>query len=330
MNKNFIRHCPKCNKELKYAKLGQLNVASKNNSMCRDCSNKNRIKKPKNHPEFVIKNCIYCLKDFKVSWKNRKHKLCNNTCSGQYRGILFRIKYPREELTCHKCNKKFEIVRKENVRVQKYCSLECWQKSQEKHDMLSFYATGERNNFTKHEVRVKIKKTKLARYGDENYNNMEKTARTCLERYGVHSSWCMPSSNGKRISSIQRKVYEYIKTIYSDAELEKYLVEERKSVDIFIPSLNTIIEVFGDFWHMNPIKYKENDYNGFVCKIAKEIWQNDKKRIDNFLKNDKNVIILWEREIRNDTFVDYLNSSLESISKKSENISMQILSKNLR
>ena len=34
----------------------------------------------------------------------------------------------------------------------------------------------------------KIKKTKLEKYGDENWNNQEKNKQTCLNKYGTEYS----------------------------------------------------------------------------------------------------------------------------------------------
>jgi len=68
--------------------------------------------------------------------------------------------------------------------------------------------------------------------------------------------------------------------------------------DMYIKDINLCIEIFGNFWHMNPLKYSENDINPVIGKTAKEIWQNDSERIK-LLKNyyNKNVIIIWENEI---------------------------------
>lgn len=53
------------------------------------------------------------------------------------------------------------------------------------------------------EVKNKIKKTKLERYGDENYNNPEKVKQTSLERYGVdHYN---KSEKARKTSSIKQK-----------------------------------------------------------------------------------------------------------------------------
>jgi len=69
--------------------------------------------------------------------------------------------------------------------------------------------------------------------------------------------------------------------------------------DLYIKDLNLIVEIFGDFWHMNPLFYNEKSYNRVLKKTAKEIWDEDNKRIS-YLKNKYNVdtIVIWEEDIR--------------------------------
>lgn len=117
-----------------------------------------------------------------------------------------------------------------------------------------------------------IAKTKLKKYGNKNYNNMEKNVKTCMMKYGIPYSIGLVSSNGKRISNMQRNVYGFIKTKYDAAKLEVYLKDVNISVDIYIPDKKIVVETDGDCWHMNPNKYKKDDYNKSVHKTSKEIW----------------------------------------------------------
>ena len=55
---------------------------------------------------------------------------------------------------------------------------------------------------------------------------------------------------------------------------------ETKIYDIFIPSLNLVIEYNGDYWHCNPKKYKPDYFNQKKQKTAKELWEYDKNKID--------------------------------------------------
>mgnify|MGYP003704753409 CR=1 FL=1 len=86
----------------------------------------------------------------------------------------------------------------------------------------------------------------------------------------------------------------HIKKEHPDAILEHYLKDVKKSVDIYIPSLKKIVECFGDYWHCNPKKYNESYYHKGVHKTAKEIWENDAKRLQYLKNNGYFIEVIWE------------------------------------
>lgn len=62
-----------------------------------------------------------------------------------------------------------------------------------------------------------------------------------------------------------------------------------------------IIEVNGDFWHMNPIKFNECDVNPyFKDKTAGDIWKADDAKIQLAEQNDFDVLVIWEHDIKTD------------------------------
>ncbi len=71
-----------------------------------------------------------------------------------------------EEIVCLNCNNKFFALK---FRKQIYCSNQC-------------SAVGKGSDSNRLE---KIRNTKLERYGDEKYINIDKAKQTCLEKYGV-------------------------------------------------------------------------------------------------------------------------------------------------
>ena len=70
-------------------------------------------------------------------------------------------------------------------------------------------------------------------------------------------------------------------------------------VDIFIPTKNIVIEVYGDKWHANPKTYKSNDevYKWGGLKKASDIWLFDDIRKRHIEKSGTKVIIYWCSEI---------------------------------
>lgn len=73
--------------------------------------------------------------------------------------------------------------------------------------------------------------------------------------------------------------------------------------DIVIKELNTVIEVYGDFWHANPKKYTADQYihSGL---LAKEIWEKDKVRLERLKKSYDSIIVLWENDIKKNGIVN--------------------------
>ena len=76
---------------------------------------------------------------------------------------------------------------------------------------------------------------------------------------------------------------------------------ETKICDVFIPSLNLIIEYNGDYWHCNPKKYNHDYFNQKKQKTAKELWEYDKHKIDLIKKKGYNLEVIWESDLKSDT-----------------------------
>jgi len=72
---------------------------------------------------------------------------------------------------------------------------------------------------------------------------------------------------------------------------------------------NIIIEFHGDYWHMNPNIYSENDIHNVTKKVAKDVWDHDKHK--KIIAENRGYIVLtvWES--------DWLRDS-ESVIKKLE------------
>jgi G:T-mismatch repair DNA endonuclease (very short patch repair protein) len=75
---------------------------------------------------------------------------------------------------------------------------------------------------------------------------------------------------------------------------------ETKICDIFIPSLNLVIEYNGDYWHCNPKKYGPDYFNQKKQKTAKELWEYDKNKIDLIREKGYNLEIVWESDLKED------------------------------
>lgn len=113
-------------------------------------------------------------------------------------------------------------------------------------------------------------------------------------------------------SIFQKEIEDYVKSfnfkkLYNHENPYCFLLDELNMVnlnqsvvlpDILIKDNKLIIECFGDYWHCSE-KYNENFFHEVIKKSAKEIREQDNKRIEFFKSKGFNVLIIWENEWKN-------------------------------
>ena len=166
------------------------------------------------------------------------------------------------------------------------------------------------------------------RYGVDNVSKLlkikNKKKKTFLKNYGVDNIFKDGEFIDKMKSRINnmddtdlRKHLVGILTISSKPELVvkeildrnsiEYIQQKfinRRSYDFQIKDTKILIEVHGDYWHANPIKYKKNDlinYPNNKKLIAEDVWKVDEIKKNNANKYGYVVIYVWESDIINAT-----------------------------
>jgi hypothetical protein len=109
-------------------------------------------------------------------------------------------------------------------------------------------------------------------------------------------------------SKKEKEIIQFLKE-HNIPSTQSYRVDT-KICDIYIPSLNLIIEYFGDYWHCNPNKYNEDYFNQKKNMSAKEIWNYDKMKIDLIINYGYNLEVIWETELKSN------NNKIITILKK--------------
>lgn len=241
--------------------------------------------------------CVWCDEKFKFNTNQKNQIYCSRSCMYEWRkSTNWKTKI------CLNCKKEFSCRTKEKSNrtgiPRQYCSVDCSINSIEAKNRLRKAVEDHGNPFNNPKIQVKARQSKLDKYGKSTFGNPEKGRNTCLERYGVSTGLLVgPKSNGKRISNVQRMLYEQILKEYPDALLEKYLLDVDKSVDIYIPSIKKIVEMNGTYWHCDPRKYAADFYNTTIHMTAQEVWDKDTKRKKLFESFGYIVEVVWENDI---------------------------------
>ena len=159
----------------------------------------------------------------------------------------------------------------------------------------------------------KMSKSKTGQYtGDQNHMKQEKYRQ--MSRNIMRSNWDNGILDRKVISEQMKQTQRSgkIKSVIT-SKREKEIVKEIKQLgynpihsyrvdskicDVYIPSLNLIIEYFGDYWHCNPKKYESDFFNKKKGKFAWELWDYDKKKIDLIKSYGYNLEVVWEGDLK--------------------------------
>lgn len=102
------------------------------------------------------------------------------------------------------------------------------------------------------------------------------------------------------ISSFEKIITEYLNLPRENTQL--VLIDKENNNKKFIYDIfnnNKIIEFNGDFWHCNPLIYESTYFHKFKNKIAEEIWEYDKMKIDFAKANGYEVLVIWEKDFNN-------------------------------
>jgi G:T-mismatch repair DNA endonuclease (very short patch repair protein) len=83
--------------------------------------------------------------------------------------------------------------------------------------------------------------------------------------------------------------------------IQEYIIENTYFADFYLKEFNSIIEVYGDYWHGNPEIYSNNKTELNEIQISNI--KRDKRRNAHIRKMGYDVYIIWETEIKND--IDY-------------------------
>jgi rubrerythrin len=129
--------------------------------------------RPKLTPTHITKNCPTCKLDFKVDWLLRNRRVfCSKKCSNN-----------------NPINIKNKIENTEKTFIKKYGGYPMATNPETKmrlaNTMMSKYGV---EHFPQSELfNIQLKKTKLEKHGNENYQSWDKIKETLMSRYGVNN-----------------------------------------------------------------------------------------------------------------------------------------------
>lgn len=241
-------------------------------------------------------NCGKEVYQTQTQYNKAKHHFCSNTCQK-----IYQHNQVYEDRECEICGKVFNVAKRSS---QRFCSIVCqgrWQSTQ----------TGvlnPRNTQVKRQCEYCGKEFYVKKYKTE--NGQHNLCSTECRKNWYANTWSQ-SEEWKEKSKLRAiEILEKNPIIKNtkpqmlvDTVLNKLnIVYQREynckyfAIDNYLAEHNLMIEVMGDFWHANPLKYnKEN-----LRDIQKKRIPRDKAK-HTYIRNKYNIEILylWENDIYN-------------------------------
>ena len=274
-------------------------------------------------------NCENCGKEIyqtKTQYNRAKHHFCSNKCQKEYQHkLLF------EDRECEMCGNNFSVSKKSS---QRFCSIKCqgkWQSTQigelnPRSNKIScncdycgkeiFIIQSNYNRFSHHFCNEECRKNWYSEIFSQNEDWKEESRIRATKLLSTNHS------------TVNTKPQIIVNDLLNEMNI-KYRNEENftyYSIDNYLYEYNLIIEVMGDFWHCNPLKYtKEN-----MRDIQKRRIPKDKAK-HTYILNHHNIEILylWENDIYNNINLcrkiieEYINNNGVLINYHSFNYSIK-------
>lgn len=284
-----VKTCELCGKEYhvrpSYAKTSKYcskecsNLAKRNghNIQCEECGK------------------IFYRRQYHIN-RGDEHHFCSNECS-----IKYRSKMSKEDRICPICGKSFNVTKCD---PQIYCSVECT-------NIHFSMLVGENNsNFTSVKKKCDwcgqekyFKLSKLEK--QEHFFCSDECRREWYAKIGSQTEQvkmrsrknalkCLAEGKFSKINSRPQQIVDKILNEIN-VSYEREYITDFYSIDNYLKETGLMIEVMGDYWHCNPLKYQDKIYENQSNVIRKDHAKHT------FIHNKYNVEILylWENDIIN-------------------------------
>lgn len=283
----FSKICPQCGKEFSYIKSKERKYCSK------ECFCKSK----QTGTEIICDNCGKTFYRRKYHIDRQKNKGQNSFCCTQcQKEYLHKQTY--EIRKCEVCGQEFEVSK---LSTQRFCSDDCqikWQTTRVQELNPKFTSILTPCTYCGKEHFVKPYKFKQQ---TNFFCSKECRQLWYSEVYSQREDWKEESrrrilqqfqNNSFNTETIPQKIVnDILEEIGVNYVREK--VFEFYAVDNYLSDFNLIIEVQGDYWHTNPIKFISNLTDVQYNRIGKD------KSKHSYFKNQYNIEILylWETDI---------------------------------
>lgn len=293
-------NCNYCDKEF-YRKPSQIK-RSKNHFCSRECCDEWKAGKSKNIESNKVRhNCHFCSNEILVeNYKFQrflrgelKDLFCDKRCLADWQRVAFKgensARFNQSSKNCLHCKESYSVPLSLKD-TSKFCSTQCHSNSRVETVSLVCYFC--KSDTTKIKSHVK----NLSFCDRECYTNFLRTdeGRKLASKNGALSVYSQKSSETKPELMMREYLEKHNIEFVSQYSIGSYVA------DFYLIETNTVLEVYGDYWHGNPNIYGEDEnkkapFNDMQLNSHKRDAYRQKYMED----KGYNFYFIWEDDIYN-------------------------------
>lgn len=98
-------------------------------------------------------------------------------------------------------------------------------------------------------------------------------------------------------SKLETMFADFVKSKLEGVNVSSEIVSGDKKIypDILIGNL--VVEIYGDFWHCNPVIFNKTDVNPVLNMTAEQKWESDSNRVSLLKSLGYKVLVIWESDL---------------------------------
>jgi len=200
-----------------------------------------------------------------------------------------------------------EMKKKSRENMIKYCAPKSQTESAKEKRVIS----RKKNNDEWHTDEIKRKISNSAKGRIASHQTRAKQSVSAIKR-GVNFpiGWGHSQKTKDKLSEITKKQWEigiHKPTFKSKGHIEvehiltelgydivsEYFIKGRP-YDIFVKSLNLIIEYNGTYWHYDSRVFDENYFDKSKNRYVKDVWEHDKHKIQTAINSGYCILVIWQ------------------------------------
>jgi len=264
----WIRHCPKCNKEIICKSKSNRDIANKHNTVCLSCHNIGRKPSDETKEKWSRK-----MKEY---WDNRKRGIFITQCMDG------KVYYNENGIWCRKCpqcKKEMEYTKKEHAIESTESNRRCY----------TCTGKGSKRKSQKHMNGVFLNlKKQWCRKCPMCDREIEYTSKRWALKAEKNKTGCYICYSSSCVSKGEIAFLDYFNIKDRQKQIGIYFVDGMKG--------NTVYEFLGDFWHGNPKRYNLDDMNNATGKTFRTLYENTIKRFKDIQACGYDVKYMWESD----------------------------------